>query len=1238
LTLTPRAAADSGWARHKKLYAVPVLGKVTVDAKLDDWDLSGQILMYVVSETSEMQSARFAVMYDSEALYFSGVVRDPSPMMNRHDPNVDPEKAWAADVCQIYLCAKADLGYPINYAAFNPQHKEIDGLIDMYLWYYTDRKEPCLTVNRGMGWSAEKTYPPRGAVPADKFQAAYLKSGDGIGYTFEYRIPWSTMLVKQAPKAGDVIAFTVQFDWSDPQGLKLGAAGFVYDVMAGPGFPYQSSACWGKLIFSEKGALPKDLVEEGAPQDPPMPLTFKYELPEDGEVTLQLFDDRGMIGRTLIASAPRRAGTNIERWTGLDDTGKPLGPGTYAWRGIYHQPLKTKFILSVHNSGQPPYKLDDNTGGWGGDHGTPTTVCAGGDTMVLAWNMCESGWGLIRTNLAGKKLGGVGHNAEDVAIDGNRVFVVGDHGYEGAHSVKIMELPDFRPISWGNGRLFLDAPEGGDEKTNIATAVAFAGAQVYASWTERGLIGVYDAQTGNLKESWAVPSPHRLAARADGTVFVISEGKLLAVKQGKAEGLVSDHLDCPTGVCLDAQGQIYVANAGKLQNVSVFSSDGKFLRSIGKEGGRPRVGNYDKTGTLEPGGITVDKNGRLWVAERLDSPKRHSVWDTKTGSLVSEFFGSSSYFGWAYMDPKRSDEVYCHNVLWKVDLGKGTYEPVSTIWRATGPNVIYEANPGGYAGHFRVMTARNGKQFGWGMSDYSNMLYMREGNVFKPIAGTIRVAFGPYGGGLRYPAMKDYYEANKKIAYLWQDTNDDQTVQVEELMVSPGNYAEWTFNWMDPDLTAWCDAGFVFKPVRFEPDGRPVYDFSKRDPVPFKGGNSNATTLVHDPEDKAAYILIPGGDPGFARYTEDGKLVWGYRGIIPWPNALSLPVVKPGRLWGLTMQLGIAGDFTGAATYFGPYHIFTRDGLYVGMIMRDGRTGGLGPDITASEVVTGQLVKPEGMDRYFLLAGDQDGRVTEVLGLDTVKRLPSGTYVHTEDAVKQTVAALAEFERLKAKGVRLDIVRGRPALEVAKGVGKTVDEARRFTARAAYDEKDLYVSFEVMSPAEMTNDVSDPRLVFKGGNCIDIQIAVDPAADPKRKTPAPGDMRLLVTRQKGKPMAVIYRPKVQDFAGEPIVLTSPTGKESFDAIAATDAVGIDYRKITGGFQAVVTVPLSLLGWVPKPGTEVRMDLGYLFGNSLGTQVAVRSYWTNNGFSANVTNDIPNESRLEPAEWGTALVE
>lgn len=43
-------------------------------------------------------------------------------------------------------------------------------------------------------------------------------------------------------------------------------------------------------------------------------------------------------------------------------------------------------------------------------------------------------------------------------------------------------------------------------------------------------------------------------------------------------------------------------------------------------------------------------------------------------------------------------------------------------------------------------------------------------------------------------------------------------------------------------------------------------------------------------------------------------------------------------------------------------------------------------------------------------------------------------------------------------------------------------------------------------------------------------------------------------------------------------------------------------------------------------------------NPEGGQAALRAYWNNNSFTANLVDDLPPESRLEPAGWGTAAVE
>jgi hypothetical protein len=151
-------------------------------------------------------------------------------------------------------------------------------------------------------------------------------------------------------------------------------------------------------------------------------------------------------------------------------------------------------------------------------------------------------------------------------------------------------------------------------------------------------------------------------------------------------------------------------------------------------------------------------------------------------------------------------------------------------------------------------------------------------------------------------------------------------------------------------------------------------------------------------------------------------------------------------------------------------------------------------------------------------------------------------------------------------------------------------------------------------------------------------MATDPMADAKRKTPAPGDLRIIISRQAGKTVAVIYRPKIKSFTGTPVVLSSPTGKESFDAIEICDKISCNYKPKNGGFEAFVTIPLETIGWVPQPSTQVKIDFGYIFGNATGTQASLRAYWTNNSSTSNILKDVPSECRLEPAEWGIARVE
>jgi hypothetical protein len=1254
LALVSSAHAETGLARHKQLYAVPAPARVVVDGQLDEWDLSGQIDMFVVSESKDTQSARFALMYDKEALYLSGVVRDTSPMMNRQDPRVKGERGWDADSCQFRLTVDPSQTYPIKESAFDYRGKDAkvdtrDDIRHLTLWHFTDRAEACLQMQMGMGYRLPKPeWAPHGVVPAAEFEGKYVKSADGRGYTFEYRIPWQTVGAKSPLRGGQMVASTVQFNWGTADGLKTGGgAAWAYDLMSGPGFVYQNTAVWGKLLLAERGNVARDLVEAGVPVEKPAPLSFDYELPEDGQITLQLFDNENLVRRILVAQEDRKKGRNTERWDGMDDQGKPLPPGEYQVRGIIHGPITGEFLFSVHNSGNPPYPTDDNKGGWGGDHGSPTACSALPDGMLLAWDGCEFGWGIIKVDAEGRKQWGSKTQALLLANDGRRFFVYDPHGFQAAEGIQVFDVSDGRPLNFGNGKPLLQAPEGGDKTSNHATGLAVGAGKLFVSYAKRGLICVFDSTSGDLRDTWKVPTPGALALRPDGALLAVSEDSLVAIREGKATPLGSAaDLNAPSGIALGADGTIFVSNQGGRQDIAVLDAAGKLVRRIGKPGGRPAVGVYDAAGLYQPNGLALDTQGRLWVAEHADSPKRISVWDSRSGAFQREFFGGSSYFAHAHVNPAVPDEIVCHNVLWRVDWEKKTTTPLGTIWRKTAPDMMEEAEPDAYHGQFRSITADNGRQYATGGGRLKTIVFRRDGNVFKPFLATFNVSRGwSLWRGLGIPDLDDPAQTPDG-SYLWQDANDDQRVQMSEVHRFKDKNLRLNPRSLAPDLTLWA-GGHLLKPVKVLDNGQPVYDPEKLEKN-FLAGTPHANGYLWLDPDGGVYTHTSGQRPSLAKWSADGKMEWGYPSIVRWHDALSMPVVKAGRLHGMTGPLGVAGNFTGNMSYFGVCHLFQRDGICVAGIMRDGRTSGMGADVGQPEGQGGSLfkivTKPGTAPRTFLVGSGQDARIAEVHGLDSVKPLPSTPFTLTPKAAQNAATALAEYNARFQINSTLTIAPDRKALETVRPVTRDFDGSRGFSVRAARDGQNLLLRFEVNAPAELLNASTEPKLLFKGGNCLDIQIATDPAAPADRKTPAPGDLRLLVTRQQvpgakaPKPFVVLYRPKVKGFTGEPTVLNSPTGKESFDAIEVVESVGLEYRKTGSGFSALVSIPLELLGLNPSSGQTVRMDVGYLYGNATGTLVAARSYWSNHGFSANVVNDVPNESRLEPAQWGKATVE
>jgi hypothetical protein len=1234
-------------------FIVPAPEGVTIDGDLGDWDRSGSVESFPSFHERETRRVHLAMMHDAEALYIGGRVADESPLMNRHDPDANPDKVWNGDSCQVRLVIDRDEGYPVSFNKFNKDQAGTDDIVHLLLWYYTDGERPGLQLRRDMSYTLPAAWGEHGMVTPDGFAGVYRRWEEGSGYTFEYRIPWATLEAPNAPRAGDVVAGTTQLNWSRADGLAIDKGGYARNVVSSGGFPFQTSDCWGKFIFARRGDLPPAVTEVTAGPDaaaePPAPLTLAYALPRSGAVSLGLYDDENVLRRQILAEAEHPATGPQERaWDGLDDRGEPLPAGAYTLRGVVSDPITERFVLSVHNAGTPPYKTDDGTGGWGADHGEPTTVAAAGEAMLLAWSVAESGWGIIRSDLDGDKQWGTKHPAAYLAVSGDRFFAAGGHGNKSHGFVRVYELADARPVTFDGGASEVEVPAAATEAKT--TGLAATAEVLYVAYGAADLIGVHDPRTGALRERIGIPAPGRLAVGPGGALYALSEGtRVVRIADGERR-VLREGLDGAAGIAVDGEGRVFVTQTGEAQNVLVL--DGETTRTIGRAGGRPRRGRFDPQGLLEPGGCAVDGRGRLWVAETLDGPKRVSVWDTATGEVADQFFGASSYFGWVWVDPQNPGEAFNHNCIWRINLETGEKQIVSTHWRRIDPNEPPAHNPGGHAGHFRVLTAANGAQVGWGMAGRSrcSVIYLRDGVLFKPFAGQVDRS---------YPALAELwsrldeqwqeeriprYKRPKRL--FWQDGNDDQRVQPEEVSTT-----QFFTSWITPDLTLWSEHGAKLAPARFDGD-RPVYDPAAIESIPVRGRHPNSTGMaLADPAD-GIYTLWPGSEHSLAKWTAEGELLWSAGQHLNWKKALSQPPMQPGDLWGMTNILGLAGDFTGVSTYFGGYHLFTRDGVYVAMVMRPGSApGGLGPDITASETITGQLFKPAGMERYFLGAGDQDGRITELHGLETLRRLADAPLTISAEEAKRVAEAHRAYRAARQRSGVLYIQRPGGALtERLAPVERQVDETRSFSAQLGWDRTHLHLRYEVRSPCPLVNAVEDLTLLFKGGNLLDVQLATNPGADPDREAPAPGDLRLLVSRRPdGSPVAVLLRPRVAGHGGERITLQSPTGEESFDAITAVPEVSVEVgpllvqegkrkRPVEDGFVATARVPLAALGWEPTSGQTLRADVGYIFGNATGNDAAVRAYWHNRSFTANVVDDIPHESRLQPQHWGTAVVE
>ncbi|MFY9251856.1 MAG: hypothetical protein WAO83_00235 [Fuerstiella sp.] len=1053
-------------------------------------------------------------------------------------------------------------------------------------------------------------------------------------------------------------------------------------------------------------------------EEPP-PIPVKFTLPEAGLVTLVIDDKAGRRVRNLVSETPFPAGENIAWWDGSDDLlrdpeaakhgvyhipSRPVAPGEYTVRGLWRKPLSLHYEFSIYNAGKPAWTTADNTGCWLTTHTPPTSMAfvpgsrtADGQPLIfMGCYVAEGGHGLQWLRDDGTKVGGQhwvgGHwtGAPTLAVDSStnanadHLCYVGSV-WEGelrltAKTKNIGDQPIFKTQLGDDPRpkkptdprpALIEGFEGGDRQFVLSGLAVHDGLLACSMLRQNELLFV-DAKSGSLTGRLAVNSPRGVTFDGRGRMLVLSGNQLLAYASARAttaETIITQDLEDPRHIAIGHAGQYFISDRGNSHQVKVFTSAGKLITTIGKSGA-PTVGEYDPQHINNPNGIAIDSQGRVWVAENDNYPRRVSVWSAE-GKLVRTFYGPTEYGGGGVLDSRDANVFFYKGLEFALDWNGGSDSLKRVFAR---PDPLLDAHYGHFSPDWPLYPSRGqGRRYFTSCYTHTptggdNVAFIwldtgKEARLVAALGDAHAWKFlreQPEFRTVWPPGSKPEEEnpqPDKHATFLWMDLNTDRKPQPAELRMIQGEARGVTVSRdLDFIVSRRGEDIVIFSPTSIDVQGVPHYDFKPQRLGPAGGrppSSGGDQTLHRDDWTISTNATAPFSSHGLGGMFQ-GEPRWSYPS--PWPglhasHEAAVPN-RPGMVVGHTRLLGDfingpAGPMFGINGNMGNMYLFTADGLFVSTLFHDIRLrpNWAAPVATRNMDVTEVSLHDENFwpsitqtpdGKVFVIDGGRTSLV-RVDGLDTLKRLPDQNItVSTADLDKaRDWFSRAELARQKARGTGILSV---PLRTAAPAVDGRLDDWPATADWAMIDRRGTKANFNSNSrPYEVSaslciagnrlfaawrttekdllnNSGETPNALFKTGGCLDLMLQTST------------DQRLLVTVVKGQPRAVLYRSKVPGTT-QPVAFSSPWRTISIDVVEDITSQVTFATDKTGNYE--ISVPLATLHWTPKTSDIVRADIGVLRGSN--GQTTQRVYWSNKATA--ITADVPSEAELTPKLWG-----
>lgn len=188
-----------------------------------------------------------------------------------------------------------------------------------------------------------------------------------------------------------------------------------------------------------------------AEQDRDAIKSIRFTMPEDGYVSLNIFNSQGQVVRQLLACESFPKGKQVVAWDALNNPhmespNKAVASGAYTWRAIWHKGIGLRFKGWACHEGNGPWDISP-TSYWGGDQAMAVAVASDGKRMYLGWAGSEAGKAIVAVDLDGSVQWGSGQGFDGctmIACDA----VTGDVYYCNGKILHHLDTADGKRLPW----------------------------------------------------------------------------------------------------------------------------------------------------------------------------------------------------------------------------------------------------------------------------------------------------------------------------------------------------------------------------------------------------------------------------------------------------------------------------------------------------------------------------------------------------------------------------------------------------------------------------------------------------------------------------------------------------------------------------------------------------------------------------------------------------------------------